>query len=395
MPLPDGNPGWLHRPLTSLRPWGIAALLLLGVEGLLRLCLPPDPRVLQQPLRAQACLADAALAALVAARRAPLPTPAAEAAWDIVLLGDSVLGSVNNPPGQRLGDYLQDALVRSGRPVRVHNLSAGAAHAGDQYGALLRLHQHLAATPLGLQRLLIVLSTNPIFFSRRHSQPPLSFPCVFDDLAPQTDLLPDELRRRLGLSAPPPGWHRALAFGLARGSYLYQQRRRLGESVFGDHTTLSEALQAGLRRLRPPAATDLPQADQPWSQRGLIAERYRDSYDFLPLDHPEALNVELTRRLASYLLAHPELHVLVEQVPQNHYMMTELAGSDSYRQLSQWLRDRFTQPGLVFRSHDGTEALRSEHFTDLDHLTSAGNQALAQLLADDIAALLSAQHSSP
>ena len=58
MPLPDGNPGWLHRPLTSLRPWAWAALLLLVCEGLLRIFLPPDPRVLRQPLRAQACFAD-------------------------------------------------------------------------------------------------------------------------------------------------------------------------------------------------------------------------------------------------------------------------------------------------------------------------------------------------
>ena len=42
----------------------------------------------------------------------------------------------------------------------------------------------------------------------------------------------------------------------------------------------------------------------------------------------------------------------------------------------------------MYRSHDGASELASEHFTDLDHLTAAGNQALARLLADDIVELL-------
>lgn len=392
MPLPDGNPRWLHRPFTSLRPWGIAALILILLDGLLRLALPPDPRVLRYPLRAQACFADDALEALAEARSTTSATASSPAPWDIVLLGDSVLGSVNNPPGQRLHDYLDAELRRLGRSARVHNLSAGGAHAGDQYAALLRLQARLGSQALGLQRLLVVISVNPIFFSARHSQPPLSYPCVWDDLPddllddlpPGTAPLTPDLRRRLGLSPPPAGWHRRLSAGLARGSYLVQQRRRLGEIVFGDHATLGDFLRAGLLRLRPPIRNASLVADQPWSARGLRADSYRASYDFLPVASPDALNAELTTQIARFLSTHRELAVLVEQVPQNHHMMDPLTGSDSYRALQQHLRDLFLTAGLPYRSHDRAPELRSEHFTDLDHLTAAGNAALAALLARDV-----------
>lgn len=388
MPLPDGNPRWLHRPFTSLRPWGIAALILLLLDGLLRLVLPPDPRVLRYPLRAQACFADDALEALAAARATENATATAPAPWDIVLLGDSVLGSVNNPPGQRLHDFLDGELRRLGLSARVHNLSSGGAHAGDQYGALLRLQARLSSQALGLQRLLVVISVNPIFFSARHSQPPLSFPCVWDDLPDDAAPLSPDLRRRLGLSPPPAGWHRELSLGLARGSYLVQQRRRLGEIVFADHATLGDFLRAGLLRLRPPHRSASLAAEQPWSARGLRADSYRASYDFLPVGSPAALNAELTAHLARFLAAHRDLAVLVEQVPQNHYMMDPLTESDSYRALGQHLRDLFVGSGLPYRSHDRAPELRSEHFTDLDHLTAAGNAALAALLARDVHARL-------
>jgi len=388
MPLPDGNPGWLQRPLTSLRPWAWAALLLLVCEALLRIFLPPDPRVLRQPLRGQACFADDALTALADLRSGEPADAGEQAPWDIVLLGDSVLGSVNNPAGQRLRDVLQMQLTRRGLAVRVHNLSAGGAHAGDQLGALLGLRERLAGQPRGLGRLLVVISTNAIFFSRRHSQPPLSFPCVFEDLDPALSPLSPDLQRRLGVSAPPPRWHRQLAAGLARGLYLYQQRRRAGELVFGQHTSLSDFLRAGLLHLRPGPTLGSAPVDQPWFSQGLSAERFRESYVLIPPSAPEALNAELTLQLASYLAAHRELLALIEQVPQNHHMMTQLASDASYRGLLDWTRAAFSSRGLMYRSHDGAPELAREHFTDLDHLTVAGNQALARLLADDIAELL-------
>jgi hypothetical protein len=207
---------------------------------------------------------------------------------------------------------------------------------------------------------------------------------LLDDLPPGTAPLTPDLRRRLGLSPPPAGWHRRLSAGLARGSYLVQQRRRLGEIVFGDHATLGDFLRAGLLRLRPPIRNASLVADQPWSARGLRADSYRASYDFLPVASPDALNAELTTQIARFLSTHRELAVLVEQVPQNHHMMDPLTGSDSYRALQQHLRDLFLTAGLPYRSHDRTPELRSEHFTDLDHLTAAGNAALAALLARDV-----------
>lgn len=388
MPLPDGNPHWLHRPFTSLRPWGIAALILLALDGVLRLIWPADPRVLRQPMRAAACMADDALENLVESRSEPRRDAASPVPWDIVLLGDSVLGAVNNPAGQRLADYLHSALARQGVVARVHNLSAGGAHAGDQYAALLRLHTRLQGGPAKLDHLLVVLSVNPIFFSRRHSQPPLSFPCLYDDLADlliaEPSLLESDLRHRLGLSPPAPAWHRSLATALAQGSYLLQQRRRLGERIFGQHTTWTDWLRAGLPQRRSGSVADGATAEAPWSARGLSADRYRSSYDFLPFHDPAALHAELTTRLVRYLATHREIAVLVEQVPQNHHMMDPLTASPGYVQLVQRLGDQFRAAGLEYRSHDRAPQLRSEHFTDLDHLTAAGNAALAELVAADV-----------
>jgi lysophospholipase L1-like esterase len=45
----------------------------------------------------------------------------------------------------------------------------------------------------------------------------------------------------------------------------------------------------------------------------------------------------------------------------------------------------FRGAGVPFVSFDRDPALLSEHFLDLDHLTAAGNRALAQRLAAELA----------
>ena len=388
--LPASQPpsAWL-RPFQSLRPWVFALLILLLFDAVLRLCWPPDPRVLRQPLRAHACMADDALEALSDLRALGDVSDSAGPPLDIVLLGDSVFASVNNPPGGRLADALTHRLQALGLAARIHNLSAGGAHAADQYGALIRLHRRLSAQPMGLQNLLVILSTNPIFFSRRHSQPAALYPCLYEEIA-DDDLggsdRADGLRRRLGLPRPAPRFEGWLARGLVRVWYAYQQRRRMAEALYVGQDGLLAALRVhlGWRGTVPASLTD---ADSPWFAHGLSATQYASSYDFLPVSAPQAHNAQLSVELAAWLTQHRALRLLVEQVPQNHHMMGPYTQTPTYQALTQQIAAWFAQAGIPFRSHDGAADLTSEQFQDLDHLTTRGNATLAAHLATDIVAL--------
>lgn len=393
-PVPASQPpnAWL-RPFQSLRPWLFALLFLLLLDVALRLSLPPDPRVLRQPLRSHACMADGALDALSDLRALGDISDSAGPPVDVVLLGDSVFASVNNPPGQQLVDALAERLKALGLTARVHNLSAGGSHAADQYGALIRLHRRLSAQPMGLTNLLVVLSTNPIFFSRRHSQPPAIYPCVFEELA-DDDLggsnRADALRRRLGLPRPAPVLEQWAASGLVRVWYAYQQRRKMAEALYAGQSSLLEALRVHRARLRGPGSATSPTTrdpNQPWFAQGLTAAQYASSYDVLPNDDPLAYNAQLTVELAAWLAQHRNLPVLVEQVPQNHHLMGPVTRTPTYQALTQQIAAWFAQAGVPFRSHDGAADLTSEQFQDLDHLTARGNATLAAHLATDIVAL--------
>jgi lysophospholipase L1-like esterase len=391
---PDDRPSWIApgslRPFTSLRPWLAALVLLFVLDLTLRATLPPDPRVLRRPLAAQACMADDALDALVDRRALGDVRDSAGPPLDVILLGDSVLGSVNNPPGQRLGDFLLRHLEHRGVHARIHNLSAGGAHAADQYGALLRLYRRLSQQPSGLHNVVVVLSVNPIFFSRRHSQPAALFPCLFAELA-DDDLggpdAADTLRRRLGVPRPPPALEHRLAQILARTWYQYQQRRRGGEALLAGH----DALLAALRGTRStPAAADrsTDAANRPWFAQGLVAKQYASSYDLLAFDDPQAVNAQQTAALAAWLARHRDVQVLVEGVPQNHFLMGEYTARPAYQTWAQQVAALFRAAGLTYHSHDRDPSLRSEHFQDLDHLTAPGNDTLAAWIAADLAGLL-------
>ena len=384
----------LRRPLASLRPWLWALGWLLLIDLGLRALLPPDPRTLRQPLRAHACMADAALDALVDLRRLGDVSDSAGPPVDVVLLGDSVLGSVENPAGERLHDYLAQHLAARGISTRIHNLSAGGAHAADQYAALLRLHRRLRDQPMALRNLIVVLSVNPIFFSRRHSQPSALYPCLFEELSDEDlegSARADALRRRLGVPRPAPPYEHALAQRVARTWYLYQQRRRLGESFFA----ATDALRSRLRRAAPgPDATaqtsdaQPTHSNRPWFQQGLTADHYASSYDLLPFSDASAHNAQVTALLADWLRRHPALAVLVEQVPQNHFLMASHTQRPSYVGWAQQTAALFQQAKLPYRSHDGDPALSSEKFQDLDHLTASGNDTLAAWIADDLMQLM-------
>ena len=391
----DWVPRVLLRPLTSLRPWLCALGALLALEGMLRILCPPDPRVLRAPLQGHDCMADSALQRLIDDRD---HRPPSDPTVDIVLIGDSVFASVENRPGGTLHESLQQALQEKGIPARVYNLAAGGAHAADVLGAVRRLHAALSPRPQGLRHLRVLLSTNPIFFSRRHSQPPLLYPCLFDaepqDLGPldrARDGVPSAaLRGRLGLPHPPDAVTRTTAHFLAQHLYLYQQRRRMAAALLGSDAPPATALHDRLRALplhRPPARGTSPTAaaaDSPWHVRGMTASHFASSYDLIPTASDLAVNWQATVELARWLAAHRDLAVQVQQVPQNHHMMAAYTGTPAYRALSDQLAALFAAAHLPYVSHDGAPQLTRDHFQDLDHLTAAGNRALAALLADDL-----------
>lgn len=368
------------RPFQSLRPYGFAAAWLLVLEVVLRLTCPPDARVLRAPLPVYGCAADDELERLVSARAAGEP------AVDVVLVGDSVLGSVNNPPGERLADALGPALFHAlgeRRPVRAFNLSVGGARAADVYGMLRRLSTRLrsAAAPQrrsasqGEDDLVVVASSNVIFFSRRHSQPPMLFPCLLDDLPAA-----DPLRQRLSLPPTAHAVERQLSQWLAEHVYLYQQRRRLAEAIFGGppRPALREHLQ---RLLHGPPGSAHALAVQNYAQ-------YAPNYDFIPLASSEAVNHQVTEEMARWLARESGLRVLVVMTPHNHARLGAITDTAAYRGLAAAVAGTFQRTGVPFASYDRDPAMTAELFLDLDHLTAAGNRALAERLAHDLAALL-------
>jgi hypothetical protein len=258
----------------------------------------------------------------------------------------------------------------------VWNLSMGGARAADVYGALRRMQQRLAAQPHRhddrLDDLVVVLSSNLIFFSRRHSQPPMLFPCLLDDVRDA-----EALRRRLALPAPPPAGERYLSQLLSRHLYLFQQRRRLAEFCFGGapRPMLRERLKRGLSA---GAATTTQPIDY---------ARYAPNYDFIPLDSPGAVNRQVSEELARYLAA-SQLPAIVVMTPHNHARLGAITDNAAYRKTAADVAALFTRAGVRFVSHDRDPRLGVDMFLDLDHLTAAGNQVLAELLAQDVAAIV-------
>ncbi|MCS6913204.1 MAG: hypothetical protein RMK29_04740 [Myxococcales bacterium] len=362
------DPGERRRVLLPLVCCGLWLLLL---EGLLRLLTSPDPRVLHDPLHPYGCFQEERLAQLVAARQ-DQPGP-----LDVVLLGDSVLSSVNNPPGERIEDLLPARLQAAlGTPVRVWNLGQGGVRAADQLAALRQMEAALGARR---QKLFVVLSSNVVFFSRRHRSPPMLYPCLGSYLRGDR-----ELEALLRLPPPAPALERYLAEWLARHLFLFGQRRRLAEALLGGppREALRERLLQGLAHLglRPggDATTD---PNLPWTGRGLRAEQFRASYDFIPPESPEAINHLMTRRLARHLAGWGQA-ALVVLMPQNHGLLGPLADGAAYHATVAAIARTFAEAAVPFRSYDGLVA--DSLFTDADHLTAQGNQRLAELLAEDL-----------
>lgn len=394
-----------------LRAVGVMLALLALTEVALRLLCAPDARALRDPLQPYGCYREDDLQQLVAARRA------GAAGLDVVLLGDSVLASVNNRPGETVADYLQAALRSRLGPaagitdrgaslfaINVWSLGRGGSHAADLYAALRQLE---AEVPAG-RPLLLVLNTNIIFFSRRHATPPMLYPCLYRYL--QGDLASDQasdltsdltigpaLRAQLRLPAPPGRVEEWLTGWLTRHVYLYQQRRRLNEALFGGipRETLRERARLWALSLRARLlGTGAGAAEDPnrsWSERGLSAAQYSADYDVIPFTSPEAVNYQMTQRLARRL-AGSAWPALVFLTPQNHGLLGALVDNDRYRQASAGILAVFTGAGVRARSYDGQIPHRT--FMDLDHLNAEGNRLLAAQLAEDLAPLLRAQPGS-
>ncbi len=395
--------------MRSLRPFGFALGWLVLFEALLRLFCAPDPRTVRDPEHPYGCFADDELAQLVAAREADgAGSAGAGGPLDVVLIGDSVLASVENARGQRLVDALSPALHEalavpgSARPTtRVWALAAGGARAIDVYAMLRRVDKALRAGRRGTRGVLVVVSSNLIFFSQRHLQPAMAYPCLAAELR-QAGAESGVDDPRLRLAAPPESGlgrleHRLLKLATAH-IYVLQQRRRLAEALFGGppRLALRERLQRlhqrRGKRLAPAAGGPDEQAlrDRPWTARNLSAAQFAASYDFVPLDSPAAVNLLWTRVLAGFLGAHPDLAAVAILVPQNHALLGALAEGPAYTAVTAAVVASFARAGVPLFSYDRDPAIRSEHFLDLDHLTAAGNRALAGQLARELAPRLQA-----
>lgn len=387
--------------MRRLRPFGFALLFLLLFECVLRAWLPPDLRVQRDVRNPFGCFADDELLRLEQAREQDID------ALDVVLVGDSVLASVENGPGEKLVDLLPQVLSQrlatasspyANKKVRVFSISMSAARAADQQAALTVLHKRLSVHRKGLRDLVVVVSSNILFFSKRFASDAMSYPCLSYALVDDPLLL-----RKLAVPSPQKGlWGDSDAF-LSRALshlYLFQQRRHLAEALVGGplRPQLREKLTRALRRL--PGHTPQPAAPQvidaevrnrPWFLRDHKRESFTAHYDYVPTDSPQAFNFIATRSLFAFLAAHPELPAFVMINPHNHHFIGPLGQTDSYRALMQQIKHMAAAHGLYVADYDRQPALRSEHFLDIDHFTRDGNAALSALIAEDVLRVLSAR----
>lgn len=387
--------------MRRLRPFGFALLFLLLFECVLRAWLPPDLRVQRDVRNPFGCFADDELLRLELARDTD------EDALDVVLVGDSVLASVENGPGEKLVDLLPPLLTQrlanaSGpyahKSVRVFSISMSAARAADQQAALTLLHQRLSSHRKGLRDLVVVVSSNILFFSKRFASDAMSYPCLAYALSDDPLLL-----RKLGVPSPSKGlWGESdarLAKALSH-LYLFQQRRHLAEALAGGplRPQLREKLVRALRRLpghppqpAQPQVIDAAVRNRPWFLRDHKRESFTAHYDYVPTDSAQAWNFIATRSLFGFLHAHPELASFVMINPHNHHLIGPLGQTDSYKNLMQQIKQQAFAHGLYVADYDRQPALRSEHFLDIDHFTRDGNAALSALIAEDVVRALSAR----
>lgn len=375
--------------MNRLRPFAFALGFLLLVELLLRCVFAADERVLLDARNPFGCFADDPLYRLQKARELPEP------ALDVVLLGDSVLASVENGPGERLTDFLPGEVGRAladslhGKKVRAWSISNSAARAADQLAALKILHARLTKTSKGLRDLVVVISSNPLFFSRRFASDAMNYPCLSYALADDPLLL-----RKLNIPSPSKGlWGDSDAYlgTLFSHLYLFQQRRNVAEKWVGGplRPRLRELVTHGVRRLSGQkewqVVVDEKTRNRPWFQRDHKRDSFSAHYDFLKSDSPAAWNWTATRALFSYLHSHPELATLVMINPHNHFFIGPLGDTDGYRTLIAQLAQEASRQGVFLADYDRNPALQSEHFLDIDHFTRDGNLVLSSLIAGDVA----------
>lgn len=365
----------------------------------MRCLLPKDERVLQDPHNPFGCFADDELLRLQNTRAQDQPADhLGDSVLDIVLLGDSVLASDQNAEGERLADLLPQAVsaqfsqnaVWAHKRVRVFSYSKSAARAADQWAAIEILVDRLGRTPKGLRDVVVVVGTNPLFFSRRFSAESMNYPCLSYRFADRP-----ELQQQLGLPITDRGlWGTSDAVLGKLGSrlYLFQQRRRIAEHLFGGpiRPFLRQKLTDGFRKLqgRKEATVSAETRNLPWFRRVFEPDSFVAHYDFVPQDSPRAWNWLATRKLFAYLGSQLTFPVLVMVTPHNHFLAGPLAETESYQLLHKQLAELARAQNIRFADYDQNPALRSEHFIDIDHENLDGNRVLAGLLAKDIAALV-------
>lgn len=273
-----------------------------------------------------------------------------------VVFGDSALWGYGVSPAEA-------AVTRLWPQRRAWvNLSYEGGSAANSY-AMLRVLQAARVTPRA-----VVFNVNLKEFNAEDSAYQKLYPAV-ERLA--WNALGAEERARLTAVTPRDGEAR-LARTVEAVWQVYGMRSDLRETVFGRPDAAS-ALLALVERFSGAAARRA-------AAHRATPESFEGAYDLSPLDDAN-VEVYFLRRLAR-TLRDERVTAYALLTPTNHRLLHAYIDVPEYREQLAYVSAVLRRYGVRVLDYD--RALPSGDFIDNDHLTAAGNAALAGLLARDV-----------
>jgi hypothetical protein len=277
-------------------------------------------------------------------------------AHPIVVLGDSVLW------GYRLPAQQAAITLLSGRDPRWVNLAYEGGSAANTY-AMLRILNQAGVVPRA-----VVFNVNLKEFNPADSGYNKLYPAV-EQLAWPTLAAGERLKL-----APVASHTFSANLNAAVESvwHFYAMRYDVRAAVFS----------------QPDAAHSLQSALENWdgtAMRKALAhrptqEKFEGTYDLSPLNDDNT-GVFFLRRVAR-LLAAARIPAYAILTPTNHRLLHEFIDVPEYRAQLLFVMRLLEPYGVRILNYD--RAFKPNEFLDNDHLTSAGNVHLAQLLGHDV-----------
>jgi hypothetical protein len=273
----------------------------------------------------------------------------------LAVLGDSVLWGYKVAPGQSAPVRLAAATG-----LRVVNVSyEGGSAANTYFGLRLMLQRQLRPRE-------VLFNINSKEFSPADSAYNRLHPSLRQDVEP---LLTDVDRRDLA-AQPEPDLNGRLERIAAASWRLYRWRADLREALFGQadaSTALASFVQTLTGESGRAAAGHAPTADH-----------FFATYDLTPIGNDNVAYRYLERTAS--LLRSEHLHAVVFLTPTNHALLHEYIDAPEYDANLRRLSAAFAGiPGVTVLNLD--RAIPAAQFIDNDHLTPAGNEHLARILA--------------